>query len=138
MHKRPKVSSLEQLEKNQEKFVTIPKAKNEFHELSKKDIDNNKRLIKVKYKEKEDELNYFLKECITCNHCNNTYSLRENKITLCCNGCEKFYCCGISGECEGRWCKVLINNNICRLRYCIQCSYKILKLGKTCICKKCK
>jgi uncharacterized protein YbaR (Trm112 family) len=135
--KRHKISSLEQLEKNQEQFNSISKNKIK-RELTKKDIINNKKILEEKYKKQEEELNSFLKESLTCNNCNNTYPLSENKIRLCCNGCDKFYCCGIAGKCEGVFCKVLINNNLCRARYCIQCCSTLIKIGETCICKTCK
>ena len=134
--KRQKISSLEQLVKNQENLYRVSKI-NIKRKVSKEYIINNKKILEQKKIKKEEELNSFLKESITCNNCNNTYSLNENKIRLCCNGCDKFYCCGIAGKCEGKFCKVLIDNNLCSARYCIQCCSKLIKIGEICICKTC-
>jgi len=141
--KRPKqarISSLKELEKNQEQFKLSFKTTLSLKtKLSKKEvIQNNKELLELNTINKERDLYLFMKEYVTCNNCHNTYSLRDNKIGLCCNGCDKFYCCGIAGNCKGADCKVMINKILCRARYCINCSSKIIKLGEVCLCKTCK
>ena len=97
----------------------------------------NKRAVTIKVKSEQELNDTFAKQRLTCAHCMNTYSIRENKIRLYCDGCEKYYCCAIAGECQGRKCQILVGDEICKSRYCMGCVKRIILLGESCICKKC-
>ena len=82
----------------------------------------------------------FLKEVIMCGTCNKAFSLRQNKVSALCGGCNQFLHCGIAGKCVGSNC----GNSFHRLTWSINCIPKtvIINLqdlgpGKDCLCQEC-
>jgi len=79
----------------------------------------------------------FIKEAMVCGHCKEIFNLDSNKLKVHCNICNKFFHCGIAGECIGEDCTVLDSfGNIHRARYCLGCVSKTFKNEK-CLCKDC-
>ena len=79
----------------------------------------------------------FIKEAMVCGHCKEIFNLDSNKLKVHCNICNKFFHCGIAGECIGEDCTVLDSfGNIHRARYCLGCVSKTFKNDK-CLCKDC-
>jgi len=77
------------------------------------------------------------KEHLRCNHCDQKFTLRSEEIKIHCAGCDKFYHCGIAGECIGDGCTSRLGNGmIHRLRYCNSCAKEVYSDG-TCLCSTC-
>ena len=56
---------------------------------------------------KQAEVEQFMKEVLQCFHCKQCATLRDEKITTYCQGCDQFFCCHIAGrctECNGAYC----------------------------------
>ena len=65
------------------------------------------------------------------------FNLDSNELKVHCNICNKFFHCGIAGECIGKDCSVIDTlGNKHRARYCINCVSKIYS-NRTCLCKDC-
>jgi len=82
----------------------------------------------------------FLSEVLTCGTCKKAFSLRENKLSAICGGCNQFLHCGIAGKCIGPNC----GNSFHRLSWCVNCIPKtiiinLVDLGsdKNCLCQEC-
>ena len=82
----------------------------------------------------------FLSEIIMCGICNQTFSLKENKISAICGGCSQFLHCGIAGKCIGPNC----GNGVHRQTWCIHCIPKTVIINlqdlgpnKDCLCQEC-
>jgi hypothetical protein len=113
------------------------KKKSKIRIHSKASIKENQKKISL---ETEDSIKLdedFIKECITCNYCKSTYSIRDNKIKMYCLSCERYYCCNVAGECVGKNCKVMIDKKIVYARYCKSCVTTIIEEGKKCLCINC-
>ena len=86
----------------------------------------------------------FIKECICCQNCKQIFSLGSNEIKIHCEGCQKFFHCGIAGKCMGPNCTgTTINGEKHSLSWCVNCVPKIegneeKKDGiGTCVCNLC-
>jgi len=84
----------------------------------------------------------FLKETITCENCKKRFNLGSNEIKINCNGCNKFFHCGIAGKCNCSECKTLMGDNqIHNFSWCIHCVPNIERNKEKkdgigyCICK---
>lgn len=78
---------------------------------------------------KQAEVDRFMSEVIQCYHCKQCATLRQEKISTYCQGCNQFFCCYIGGrctECNGAYCRscVLNTNYIIdkKLNYTLKCS----------------
>lgn len=96
-------------------------------------LEKNKSIEKPKQKE-------FLSEVLTCGTCKKAFSLRENKLSAICGGCNQFLHCGIAGKCVGPNC----GNSVHRLSWCIKCVPKTVLINlhdlgpdKDCLCQEC-
>ena len=79
----------------------------------------------------------FVREAMSCGYCKQIFNLDSNELKVHCNICNKFFHCGIAGECIGNDCKVIDSlGNIHRARYCLDCVSKIYS-NRTCLCKDC-
>lgn len=79
----------------------------------------------------------FVREAMSCGCCKQIFNLDSNELKVHCNICNKFFHCGIAGECIGNDCKVIDSlGNIHRARYCVECVSKIYS-NRTCLCKDC-
>tara|TARA_Y100000996_G_scaffold284073_1_gene224204 strand:+ start:645 stop:1022 length:378 start_codon:yes stop_codon:yes gene_type:complete len=79
----------------------------------------------------------FVREAMSCGCCKQIFNLDSNELKVHCNICNKFFHCGIAGECIGNDCKVIDSlGNIHRARYCVDCVSKIYS-NRTCLCKDC-
>ena len=64
----------------------------------------------------------FLKECLICQHCKGCFNLGSNEIKIHCAGCDKFYHCGIAGQCRGEKCnEITVDGTNHRQSWCIHC-----------------
>lgn len=81
-----------------------------------------------------------LNEKILCNKCKKIFNSDEMKIH--CNGCHKFYHCGIAGRCIGKGCTIGMGSYTHSMGYCLNCVDLKLKintdLNDKCICNDCK
>ena len=82
----------------------------------------------------------FFSEILTCGTCKQSFSLKQNKLSALCGGCNQFLHCGIAGKCVGLNC----GNNIHRLTWCIKCVPKTVLINlydlgpdKDCLCQEC-
>mgnify|MGYP000362554416 CR=1 FL=1 len=82
----------------------------------------------------------FMCEVLSCGTCNKAFSLRENKLSALCGGCNKFLHCGIAGKCVGPNC----GNSFHRLTWCKKCVPKTVSInlldmdeGTDCLCQEC-
>ena len=103
------------------------------------------RIIDSSYLEKNKNIEKpnqveFLSEVLTCGTCKKAFSLRENKLSAICGGCNKFLHCGIAGKCVGPNC----GNSVHRLSWCIKCVPKTVLINltdlgpdKDCLCQEC-
>lgn len=96
-------------------------------------LEKNKSIEKPKQIE-------FLSEVLTCGTCKKAFSLRENKLSAICGGCNQFLHCGIAGKCVGPNC----GNSFHRLSWCIKCVPKTVLINlndlgpdKDCLCQEC-
>lgn len=96
-------------------------------------LEKNKNIEKPKQTE-------FLSEVLTCGTCKKAFSLRENKLSAICGGCNQFLHCGIAGKCVGPNC----GNSVYRLSWCIKCVPKTVLINlndlgpdKDCLCQEC-
>ena len=79
----------------------------------------------------------FVREAMSCGCCKQIFNIDSNELKVHCNICNKFFHCGIAGECIGNDCKVIDSlGNIHRARYCVDCVSKIYS-NRTCLCKDC-
>jgi len=79
----------------------------------------------------------FVREAMSCGCCKQIFNLDSNELKVHCNICNKFFHCGIAGECIGNDCKVIDSlGNLHRARYCVDCVSKIYS-NRTCLCKDC-
>lgn len=99
-------------------------------------IAQNRSMVIASHLKKEDELRHFLSEKIICNNCSRVHDLTSKSLNLHCNRCNKFYCCGIAGECVGNSCRVKIGERVCRQRFCVNCSGAQIT-DSTCLCLDC-
>ena len=101
-------------------------------------VPNEQKTTKVKCHEVNAEfMNNFVKEAMVCGQCNETFNIDSGELKVHCNICNKFFHCGIAGECLGSECAVTDNyGNIHRARYCVGCVSKIYS-NQTCLCKEC-
>ena len=60
-------------------------------------------------------------EFIKCGHCNESFSLNEEKIVTSCTGCNRMLHCGIAGRCIGTNCLEEFNGKSIRNPWCIDC-----------------
>ena len=82
-------------------------------------------------------MDQFVKEAMACGFCKSIFNINSNELKIHCNICNKFFHCGIAGECIGEDCKTTDSyGNIHRARYCIGCVSKIYH-NSTCLCKDC-
>ena len=100
-------------------------------------FEKNKSIEKPNIKSNQVE---FLSEVLTCGTCKKAFSLRENKLSAICGGCNQFLHCGIAGKCVGPNC----GNSVHRLSWCIKCVPKTVLInlhdlgpGKECLCQEC-
>ena len=107
--------------------------------FKKHKICDSSYLEKNKYIEKPKQTE-FLSEVLTCGTCKKAFSLRENKLSAICGGCNQFLHCGIAGKCVGPNC----GNSFHRLSWCIKCVPKTVLIilhdlgsDKDCLCQEC-
>ena len=107
--------------------------------FKKNRIIDSSYLEKNKYIEKPKQTE-FLSEVLTCGTCKKAFSLRENKLSAICGGCNQFLHCGIAGKCVGPNC----GNSVHRLSWCIKCVPKTVLINlhdlgpdKDCLCQEC-
>ena len=95
-----------------------------------------------KVKEVENNLgeSNYLSEVLTCGTCKKAFSLKQNKLSAICGGCNQFLHCGIAGKCIGPNC----GNSFRRLSWCIKCVPKTVLINlqdvgpdKDCLCQEC-
>ena len=86
----------------------------------------------------------FLKECLICQHCKGCFNLGSNEIKIHCSGCDKFYHCGIAGQCRGDKCnEITVEGTNHRQSWCIHCVPPIdgneekLNGEGSCLCYEC-
>ena len=97
---------------------------NQVHPLSNEKVDH-------KYIDK------LRREVIFCGCCKQKFNLGSNLLKIHCNICEKFYHCGIAGECIGKDCSIIKSDgSIHRASYCNNCVEEKYN-NNTCICKDC-
>ena len=96
----------------------------------------NRRVLAESQLERENELRHFLSEKIICHNCGRVHDLTSKSLNLHCNRCNKFYCCGIAGECVGNSCRVKIGDRVCRQRFCVKCAGAQIT-DSTCLCLDC-
>tara|TARA_Y100000996_G_scaffold414873_2_gene407154 strand:- start:508 stop:885 length:378 start_codon:yes stop_codon:yes gene_type:complete len=101
-------------------------------------VPNEQEPPKVGCREVNAEfMNNFVKEAMVCGYCENIFNINSGELKVHCNICNKFFHCGIAGECLGQECAVTDEyGNIHRARYCIGCVSKIYD-NQTCLCKDC-
>ncbi|MAD57234.1 MAG: hypothetical protein CMK44_01495 [Porticoccus sp.] len=115
--------------------------------LRKRKTKSGKKYKKKIYPEpsyKDLKTEDFIKECICCQNCKQIFNLGSNEIKIHCAGCDKFYHCGIAGQCVGDKCNLpTMLGSKHRLSWCIHCVPDIKKnkekkdgLGE-CICYEC-
>ena len=64
----------------------------------------------------------FLKECIACHNCKQIFNLGSNELKIHCAGCDKFFHCGIAGQCRGEKCnETTMGGTIHKQSWCIHC-----------------
>ena len=115
--------------------------------IRKRKTKSGKKYKKKIYPEpeyKDLKTEEFIKECICCQNCKQIFNLGSNEIKIHCAGCDKFYHCGIAGQCMGEKCNLpTMLGSKHRLSWCIHCVPDIKKnkekkdgLGE-CICYEC-
>ena len=85
-------------------------------------------------------LDEVLDEVLLCGTCKKAFSLKQNKLSAICGGCNQFLHCGIAGKCIGPNC----GNSFHRLSWCIKCVPKTVMINlqdlgpdKDCLCQEC-
>jgi len=97
---------------------------NQVHPMSNEKVNN-------------EYIDLFRREVIFCGCCNQKFNLGSNELKIHCNTCEKFYHCGIAGECIGKDCSIITpDGSVHRASYCRGCAQKNYS-NNTCICKDC-
>ena len=81
---------------------------------------------------KQAEVDKFMCEVLQCYKCKQCASLRKDKIHAYCQGCDRFFCCGVAGRCTD-----------CNGAYCLDCVKKTTyteneKLDIHIICHECE
>ena len=96
--------------------------------------------LQIKDKEERitaDFLDSFSREVNYCGFCKSPFSLGSNQLKIHCNICNRFFHCGIAGECIGKDCSILKSDGEKhRASYCIHCVSEIYG-NNTCLCNDC-
>lgn len=109
--------------------------KNSIHPI--KNDKNTKKSIKNDKNKIKENIQSIKNECIYCNYCKKLCKLCDDEIKILCSGCNNFYHCHIAGKCRGTKCNHIINNNIHRFSYCLNCVDPMTIVNDTCLCNSC-